>query len=39
MKCLGVYIDHRKSFMNCGDKVCGLTEAKDIVKLVEEINH
>ena len=39
INCLGMYFDHRKSFVNCGNKVCGATEAKDIVKLVKEINH
>jgi len=38
INCVGTYIDHRKSFMNCGNKVCGASEAKDIVKLSPEAN-
>lgn len=31
--CLGWYNSNRKSFMNCGGKVCGETEATNIVRL------
>ena len=35
--CMGWYDANRKSFMNCGNKVCGAIEATNIVKLEESI--